>query len=307
VTAGLPTGTGAVLTVGSFDGVHRGHLAVLDEIARRARSTGRASVLVTFEPHPMEVVNPAAAPPLITTPLERREILAQTALDYVAILRFDRRLQTMPPERFVREILLARFGMRELVIGEDHGFGRARQGDVALLRHLGAAHGFAVDVVEPVPDEHGIPISSTRIRRAIAGGDLEQGARLLGRPFQVSAQVRRGAGRGRRIGVPTANLALQPRKLLPPDGVYAAWVEWPGGRTGGMLNQGPRPTVGDPVRSLEVHLFGFEADLYGAWLRIEYVRRIRDVAHFPSLAALRTRLNQDREDAERMLGGWLES
>jgi riboflavin kinase/FMN adenylyltransferase len=302
VTAALPLpAAGTVVTVGSFDGVHRGHMAVLQEISRRARATGRASVLVTFEPHPMEVVNPGAAPPLITTPLERREILAQSELDYAVILRVDAALRSLAPDAFVREVLLARFAMRELVIGEDHGFGRGRSGDVEMLRVLGSAAGFAVDVVPPVRDPEYGQVSSSRIREAVAAGQLAMAARLLGRPFQLSSQVLPGARRGRTIGVPTINLVVPPRKLLPPDGVYAVWVEWAGGRTGAMLNQGPRPTVGDPARGLEAHLFDFDGDLYGAWVRIEWVTRLRDVRRFASLEALKGQLAQDAAEARAAL------
>jgi riboflavin kinase/FMN adenylyltransferase len=157
-------------------------------------------------------------------------------------------------------------------------------------------------VVLPVPDHTGVAISSTRIRRAVAGGDLELAAQLLGRPFQLSAVVAAGAGRGRLLGVPTINLAVPPRKLLPPDGVYAVWVEARRGRYRGMLNQGPRPTVGDPTRTIEAHLLEFEGDLYGTWVRIEWVRRIRDGQRFPSLEALRAQLERDREAAESILG-----
>ena len=302
MTASLPLpAAGTVVTVGSFDGVHRGHMAVLQEISRRARATGRASVLVTFEPHPMEVVNPGAAPPLITTPLERREILAQSELDYAVILRFDAALRSLAPDAFVREVLLARFAMRELVIGEDHGFGRGRSGDVEMLRVLGSAAGFVVDVVPPVRDPEYGQVSSSRIREAVSAGQLAMAARLLGRPFQLSSQVLPGARRGRTIGVPTINLVVPPRKLLPPDGVYAVWVEWAGGRTGAMLNQGPRPTVGDPARGLEAHLFDFDGDLYGAWVRIEWVTRLRDVRRFASLEALKGQLAQDAAEARAAL------
>jgi riboflavin kinase/FMN adenylyltransferase len=294
MTVALPLPpAGTVVTVGSFDGVHRGHLAVLAEITERARATGRKSVLVTFEPHPMEVVNPAAAPPLLTTPVERREVLAQTGLDYAVILRFDAGLRAMPPEAFVREILLARCGMRELVIGEDHGFGRGRAGDVAMLRALGAGLGFSVDVVPEVEDPEAGPVSSTRLRQAVGAGELDLARRMLGRPFTLTARVVPGARRGRAIGVPTINLAVPPRKLLPPDGVYAVRVEWAHGTAGGMLNQGPRPTVGDPARSLEAHLFGFEGDLYGGWVRLEWVRWLREVRRFDSLEALRAQLAKD--------------
>jgi riboflavin kinase / FMN adenylyltransferase len=296
-----PLPRGSTVTVGSFDGVHRGHEAVVREIARRAEAAGRASVLVTFEPHPLEVVNPQAAPPLLTTAAERREILAQLPLDYVLFLRFDRQLAALTPEEFVRGVLLERCAMRELVIGHDHGFGRGRSGDVDTLRRLGAEDGFAVDVVTAVDvgEQH---VSSSRIRRAIAGGDLATAARMLGRPYQVSGRVGAGEQRGRQLGVPTINLAnVPPQKLLPPDGVYAVRVEWRGGRAGGMMNQGPRPTFHDGRRLLEAHLFDFEGDLYGEWVRIEWVERLRDVTGFASAEALRQQLDRDRTRAREVL------
>ncbi len=295
------TPSGATVTVGTFDGVHRGHQAVIREIAARARAAGRRSVLVTFDPHPLEVVNPAAAPPLLTTAAERREVLAETDLDWLVVLRFDRALAALEPDAFVREVLLAGCGMRELVIGYDHGFGRGRSGDAETLRRLGDQLGFAVDVVRPV-DADGQRVSSTLIRRAVAGGDLGTARRLLGRPYTVSARVGRGAGRGRLLGVPTINLADVPaRKLLPPDGVYAVRVEWRGGVAGGMMNQGGRPTFGEGARALEAHLFGVDADLYGEWVRLAWVRRLRDVARFPTPEALRAQLDRDRTAAQAAL------
>jgi riboflavin kinase/FMN adenylyltransferase len=292
---------GTTVTVGMFDGVHRGHQAVLREIVDRARVAGRKSVLVTFEPHPLEVVNPQAAPPLLTSGAERREALAQTGLDYVVFLRFDRELASYSPERFVREVLIGRCRMRELVIGHDHGFGRGRSGDVETLRRLGASDGFTVDVVGPV-ELGGHPVSSTQIRRAVAGGDLATAQRLLGRPYSVSGVVERGAGRGRTIGVPTINLGGFPaRKLLPPDGVYASTVEWAGGKVGGMLNQGPKPTFGDLRRSVEVHLFGVDANLYEQWVKVEWVERLRDVMTFASPEKLVEQLQRDRADAAAAL------
>jgi riboflavin kinase/FMN adenylyltransferase len=288
---------GATVTVGSFDGVHLGHQAVLREIDRRARESGRASVLVTFDPHPLEVVNPDAAPPLLTTGPERLEILAQSPLDYVIILRFDRRLAGLTPEGFVREILIERCAVRELVIGHDHGFGRDRSGDVDTLRRLGARLGFAVDVVDPV-DFGGQPVSSSRIRRAVAGGDLTSAAAMLGRPYGVVGPVGRGEQRGRRLGVPTINLSeLSPRKLLPPDGIYAVRVEWRGGHAGGMMHQGPRPTFQDGRRILEAHIFDFDGDLYGEWVRIEWVERLRDVERFESVEQLKQQMHDDRTRA----------
>jgi riboflavin kinase / FMN adenylyltransferase len=296
-----PLPRGSTVTVGSFDGVHLGHEAVLREIARRAEAAGRASVLVTFEPHPLEVVNPQAAPPLLTTDVERREILAQLPLDYVLFLRFDRRLASLTPEQFVEQILIDRCHVRELVIGHDHGFGRGRSGDVDTLRRLGAERGFDVDVVDVVDvgEQH---VSSSRIRRAVAGGDLATAARMLGRPYQVSGRVGEGERRGRLLGVPTINLAdVPPQKLLPPDGVYAVRVEWRGGRAGGMMNQGPKPTFQDGRRTLEAHLFDFDGNLYGEWVRIEWVERLRDVERFASVEALQQQLERDRTRARAVL------
>lgn len=295
--------SGTVVTCGTFDGVHRGHQAVLAEITRRARAQQLQTLLVTFEPHPLEVVNPAAAPKLLTLTAEKRELLAQTELDRLEVLPFTKELSQLAPEAFVRDVLRARLGMRELVLGFDHGFGRGRSGDVALLRTLGAADGFAVDVVDPVLDG-GQPISSTLIRTAVAHGNLDAAARWLGRPYSIQGLVERGAGRGRTIGVPTANLATpDPRKLLPPDGVYVVRVAWRGKRYGGMMNQGSRPTFGLEARVLEVHLFDFTGDLYGETVTVEWVRRLRDVQAFPDRDALVAQLGRDRAAARASLEG----
>jgi riboflavin kinase/FMN adenylyltransferase len=287
-----------VVTVGTFDGVHRGHQAVLAEIARRARESKRESVLVTFEPHPLEVVNPQAAPPLLTTGDEKRAILAGTEVDRVEFVPFTEELRAFPPERFVREILEQRFGLGELVIGHDHGFGFGRAGGVELLRRLGREDGFAVDVVSAVHLPGGRAISSTMIRRAVAGGDLATAEAALGRRYSVMGVVERGAGRGRTIGIPTANLApASPRKLLPPDGVYAATVDWEGGSRGAMVNLGARPTFGVAARGLEAHLFDFAGDLYGKRLTVAFVKRLRNTQKFASAEELVSQLEQDRKAA----------
>ena len=298
---------GSVVTVGSFDGMHLGHRAVVDQVLERARAGGRRAVLVTFEPHPASVLDPGNPTPRLTLGPERNEILAEFGLDRVVILRFDRGLAGMSAEQFVREVLLARYGMRELVLGQDHGFGHGREGDRNSLPGLGARLGFGVTVVPPVPDAAGTPISSSRIRTALGAGDLGRAAEWLGRPYRITAEVVPGAGRSRGIGVPTINLSGSlAGKALPPDGVWAARVEWGGGTAGAMLNQGPRPTVGDPTRSLEAHLFGLNEELYGRTVRIEWVERLRDTQKFASLDALRAQLEQDREQALAILarGPW---
>ncbi|HEX6536561.1 MAG TPA: bifunctional riboflavin kinase/FAD synthetase [Gemmatimonadaceae bacterium] len=297
-----PTCPGTVLTVGTFDGVHLGHRDVLARLVERARALRLDSVLVTFEPHPLEVVNPAAAPPLLTVGAEKLEIVAESGIDYMAIVPFTPTLQRYGAAAFVDEVLRRRFHVRHLVIGYDHGFGRGREGDVDKLRELGADRGFGVEVVDAVMVGDGRPVSSTLIRRAVAGGDLAHAARALGRPYSLSGRVRRGDRRGRLLGYPTINLERpSPRKLLPPEGVYAVRVQTPAGPFAGMMNMGPRPTFGDPTLGIEAHLFDADVDLYGAWVRVEFVRRLRETRAFSGPDALVAQLGRDAEDARRAL------
>jgi riboflavin kinase/FMN adenylyltransferase len=292
--------TGTVATVGTFDGVHRGHQAVLAEVVRRARAGGRPGVLVTFDPHPLEVVNPSAAPRLLTLPDEKRALVAALGIDRIEFLAFTPELARLAPEEFVRTVLRARYGMQELVLGYDHGFGRGRSGDVTLVRRLAAEEGFGVAVVDAVKDD-GQPISSSLIRTAVAHGDLAAAGRWLGRRYSLRAPVERGAGRGRTIGIPTINLTPPDRKLLPPDGVYAVWVTVAGRRYGGMMNQGARPTFGVHARGLEIHLFDFAGELYGETVVVEWVRRLRDVQTFPSRQALVDQIERDALAARAIL------
>lgn len=298
--SGLPPGVeGTVATVGTFDGVHLGHRAILRELERKARSRSLRSLLVTFDRHPLEVVRPTEAPPLLTTREEKIEILAQWGPDYVAFLPFTRTLSRYEPEDFVRRVLLARFHVRELVIGPDHGFGRSRSGDLNVLRRLGGRLGFAVDVVPEVEVEGG-PISSTRIRERVAVGEVEEVARLLGRPYTLRGRVIRGMGRGRGLGFPTANLeTLGGRKLLPGAGIYAVRAGLPQALGRGLLHLGPRPVFPGAGPSVELHLLEFEGDLYEAEIQVEFLARLRDVRPFESTEALVREMQRDREWAVR--------
>ncbi len=298
-----PTVTGTVLTVGTFDGVHRGHQDVLRRLTARARETGLAGVLVTFEPHPLEVVNPTAARPLLSVGIEKTEVLAESEIDYCIVVPFTPTLARYGAEEFFERVLHRRFLMRELVSGFDNGFGRGRAGDVETIRALGAKHGVRVEVVPPTTLDDGRPISSTAIRRAVAGGDLAAAARQLGRCYAVSGRVVPGARRGRTLGYPTINIPMPPaRKLLPPEGVYAVRVQTPDGPFGGMLNLGPRPTFDDPRAALEAHLFDARGAWYGAPVRVDFVARLRDVLTFSSAAALTAQLARDEGHARAILG-----
>lgn len=300
-----PQLSGTVVTVGTFDGVHLGHRDVLRRLGDRARAANLKSVLVTFDPHPLEVVNPSAAPPLLTVGDEKSEVLATCNLDYVVVLPFTPELAMYTAEQFVSEVLIGRVRMRELLIGHDHGFGRNRGGNVEMLRGLAASRGFVLDVIEPVGTDDRHPFSSTAIRRAIAGGDLHRAEQALGRPYSISGDVERGAGRGRALGFRTINLSsLSPRKLLPPGGVYAVRVESPRGRFGGMMNLGPRPTFDETAVKLEAHLFDANVDLYECRVRVELIERLRETRRFETPQALSEQLRRDEMEArERLASG----
>jgi riboflavin kinase/FMN adenylyltransferase len=297
-----PTVKGTVVTVGTFDGVHRGHLDVIRRLVNRAVEVGMPSLLVSFDPHPLEIVNPSAAPLLLSTSEEKLEVIAETGLDYFALVPFTHSLAAYGAEEFVDRILRARFRMAELLIGHDHGFGHRRAGNVTVLQTLGRERGFRVDVVDAVSLGDGQHVSSTSIRRAIAGGDLVRAAEGLGRAYSVSGTVVAGSARGRDLGFATINLSPpSPRKLLPPEGVYAVMVQTPRGRFGGMMNLGPRPTFGDYERSVEAHLFDVDADFYGMRVRIDFAAFLREIRRFGSPGELAAQLQKDRESAHRAL------
>jgi riboflavin kinase/FMN adenylyltransferase len=301
--SGLPPHVkSTVITVGTFDGVHRGHRDVIERLVARSRALKIPSVLVTFEPHPLEIVNPSAAPLLLTTHDEKLEVVAEAGIDYMAVVPFTARLASFSAEDFVELMLRRCFRMRELLIGYDHGFGRQRAGNVNVLRDLGKRDGFRVEVADPVSTPDGHSVSSTSIRRAIAGGDLDRAAASLGRLYSVSGRVIEGAQRGRTIGFPTLNLGPPPpRKLLPPEGVYAVRVQTPAGPFGGMMNLGPRPTFGDSATSLEAHLFDTAGNFYGVHVRVDFVARLRETRKFASAEQLSAQLRQDEREARNAL------
>jgi riboflavin kinase/FMN adenylyltransferase len=301
--SGLPESVGGtVVTVGSFDGVHRGHMAVLREITRRAAKRELHSVLVTFDRHPLTVVRPEAAPGLLTTPDEKKEILSQSGLDYVAFLPFTRSLSRYGPEAFVEHVLIRRFRVVELVIGYDHGFGHGRAGDIDLLRRLGRELEFAVDVV-PAVGTRGAPVSSTQIRLSVARGRVEEAASELGRPYSFRGPVVAGMGRGRDLGFPTANIkAPEGGKLLPRQGIYAVRASLRTEILSGLLHMGPRPTFAGSPPSIELYILDFDGDIYGESVRVEFLRRLRDVRPFATAAELVEQMRRDRDVALRYFG-----
>ena len=293
---------GAVVTVGTFDGMHRGHALVLERSADQANQAGCASLVLTFDPHPLDVVNPSAAPPLLTLWEEKLEAISQSRVDQVAVLPFNADLAALTAEQFVDRVLVPRYGLKELIVGHDHGFGRGRGGDVESLQMIGRKRGIPVEVVPPVLGSDGTPISSTGIRRALAHGDLARAADGLGRRYSFAGRVVSGEGRGRLLGYPTLNLDVgSKRKLMPPHGVYAVRVEGKRSAFGGMMNLGPRPTFGDENVSYEVHLFDAAGDWYGTSVRVEFVARLRDTMKFSGPAELVKQLEQDAVHARSAL------
>jgi riboflavin kinase/FMN adenylyltransferase len=298
---GLPLDRGTVATVGTFDGVHLGHWSVLQEISRRAEVTKRRSVLVTFDPHPLRIVRPEHCPPLLTTAVEKKEVLAESGLEYAVFIEFTRALSAYEPRRFVEEILLERLGVEELVIGYDHGFGRDRSGDSETLVAIGGELGFTVDVVPPV-SAGGQPVSSSRIRAAIQRGDMAEAQACLGRPYSARGVVVRGDGRGRALGFPTANLRIGERdKLIPPEGIYAVRAQLRSGTHVGALHLGPRPTFPGAPPTIELHLLDFDRDIYGEELRVDFIEYLREIRPFATVSALIDQMKEDVEKA-RVLG-----
>lgn len=296
---GVPDDVGSIVTVGTFDGIHLGHWTILQEISERARVTERRSVLVTFEPHPLKVLRPELARQSLTTPVEKKEILAESGLDYAVFIAFNKVLSKYQPRQFVKEILVERLHVQELVIGHDHGFGRDRSGNVDTLRELGEELGFQVDVVEPV-EVGGAVVSSTRIRNAVNAGRMDEVELCLGRLYSISGTVVYGEQRGRNLGYPTANLSLSDEdKLMPRPGIYAVQCRVDGERYSGALHLGPRPTFKGLSSSIEVHLLDFDRDIYGSEVAVEFVKFLREIVPFDSPQQLIAQMGKDAEAARR--------
>ena len=287
-----------IVTVGNFDGIHIGQRRVLDLLAARARETGLRSAVVTFEPHPLAVLRPAQAPPLLTTPAQKEQLLAKTGVDHLIVVRFTPKLSRLPARRFVRDFLVGALAAREIYIGASFAFGRDREGDLSLLQAMGDSFGFAAFGCEEVTID-GSPVSSTRIRTAVAAGDVESAARMLGRPYSLAGIVVRGDGRGRGLGWPTANLAVE-NELLAADGVYVTrlGITALGEALPSVTNVGTRPTVYEEhPRLVECHVLDFERDIYGERVELELLSRLRAERKFDSIEALREQIGRDSEAA----------
>ncbi|MBW2475693.1 MAG: bifunctional riboflavin kinase/FAD synthetase [Deltaproteobacteria bacterium] len=288
-----------VLTIGNFDGVHLGHREIFRRVVRKARETGTLSAVLTFEPHPLRLLAPERAPLRINTPEEKVRLLKASCIDLLVVLPFTLELADMPAEDFVRDILVQRLNICQLVVGYDYAFGRNREGDIEFLKEQGIRQGFELEILEPISDGQQV-YSSTRIRNLLSAGAVADVIKLLGRNFTLDGQVVHGRGLGTELGFPTANLSTA-KELLPGTGVYAVKVKWCDQLYDGVVNIGHRPTFSGTEKTLEIHLIDFHADLYGEHLRIYFVDRMRDERQFPRAEDLQDAVKRDINQARQLL------
>ncbi len=300
-----------VVTLGNFDGVHRGHQAILERVVTEARARGTDSVAITFHPHPVSVLRPQAAPNLLTPLREKVRWTAAADVDVLVLQHFTHAFATVEPEAFVERFLVTRLRAAQLIVGHSVSFGHARRGNATLLETLGRRFGFDVEVIGPVEVE-GHVVSSSLVRRVIESGDVRLAAALLGRPHAVVGRIVVGKRRGATLGFPTVNVRA-PVGLHPPDGVYAVRVEVEGASGGGagtdcaairrdgVANIGRNPTFGENARTLEAHLFDFDGDLYGRRCRVAFVERLRGEIAFADVDALVAQIRRDADAARAAL------
>jgi len=288
-----------VLALGNFDGLHRGHLKIIERVRRGAAEHGGTPMAMTFDPHPSRVVRPDKAPPLLMTKAQRLEALEHAGITAVAVVRFTTELSQWDPEMFVRTVLVEWLRVSDVWVGANFLFGHDRSGNFSTLRTLGQRYGFRADKIDPVRYKEFV-VSSTRIRRLVAEGRMDEAAALLGHQFYIDGVVVEGKRRGRELGFPTANLKTE-NELLPPNGVYATTLTIDGIVHPSITNIGLRPTFGDTTKTMiEAYVLGFDGDLYGRSVRLGFVQRLRDERKFDDVDALRAQIEADRRRAERL-------
>jgi len=284
--------TNPVLTIGNFDGVHKGHLALFDRVKERAKAIAGQSVVMTFEPHPLKIMRPADGPQLITHTGQKLELIEKTGIDVIVCVSFDREFAAIPARDFVNNVLVKKIGIKEIVVGYDYTFGHNREGDINLLREIGNDFGFVVHLVGPIEIDHTL-VSSTSIRRLVQEGRLEEARVLLGRDFEVQGTVVKGQNRGGRLlGFPTAN--LNPHgELLPKRGVYAVKLLIDDVFYKGVTNVGYNPTFGNTGLTIETHVLDYSGELMGKTIKVHFIKRLRDEKTFKTLEELSEQIAQD--------------
>jgi riboflavin kinase/FMN adenylyltransferase len=289
----------SVLTLGNFDGVHLGHQQIFQRVIERSRELGAPSIVYTFEPHPLKILQPERFFPLITTIEEKRGIIEKTGIDILICESFTQEFALQAPPDFVKDILHERLKAHEIFIGLDYRFGMKREGNAGLLKALGKKWGIETVILDNIKLD-GVEVRSTTIRTYIQSGKVREASRLLGRFYALEGEVIRGKGRGKELGIPTAN--LKPNKeLFPASGIFAVWVFFQGKRFPGVLNIGTNPTFRDQALSLEVYIMDFHDEIYGENLRIEFVEKLRDEKTFPDADALVEQIQKDIVKAREAL------
>jgi len=289
---------GSAVSIGSFDGVHLGHQAVLTELIQQAKSNGLFSVAMTFEPQPREYFNELRAPARLMRLREKVEVLSSLGIDQIVCLKFNKVLRALSAQDFIIRVLVEGLRVKHLIVGDDFRFGCDRSGDFSMLYEYGKANGFSVKNTDTF-ESQGERISSTLVRRIINEGDFPRAAELLGRPFEIKGRVMHGKKLGRKLGFPTANININ-RLRAPLSGVYAVLVKTESEIFEGAANVGIRPTIGDLERPLlEVHIFNFDRDIYGSFLRVEFLHKIRDELKFNDLGRLATRIQKDMDQIQK--------
>ncbi|HZI81871.1 MAG TPA: bifunctional riboflavin kinase/FAD synthetase [Vicinamibacterales bacterium] len=287
-----------VIALGNFDGLHRGHLKIIERVKRGAAEHGGTPMAMTFDPHPPRIVRPDKAPPLLMTKAQRLEALHRAGVQCVAVVRFTRELSQWDADTFVRQVLVDWLRVSEVWVGANFLFGHERTGTFSVLRGLGQSYGFRADKIDPVRYKDFV-VSSTRIRRLVAEARMDEAAALLGRAYYVDGTIVEGKRRGRELGFPTANLATQ-NELVPPNGVYATIMTIDGVVHGGVTNIGMRPTFGETTPTIETHVLDYSGNLYGQTVRLAFVQRLRDERRFEDVDALRAQIDADKRRAERL-------
>ncbi len=288
-----------VLALGNFDGLHRGHQKIVERIRRSAADRGATALVLTFDPHPPRVVRPDKAPPLLMTMPQKVAALEKAGLHGVAVVRFTEAFSRLSPDQFVRQVLVDWLRVSEVWVGADFLFGHERAGTFSVLRSLGTQYGFRAEKIDPVRYKEFV-VSSTRIRRLVAEGRVDEAGALLGHHYTIDGTITAGAGRGRTLGFPTANLSTD-NELVPPTGVYATTAELHGTRWPAVTNIGVRPTFeAAGAVTVETHILGLQADVYGAQLSLSFIQRLRDERKFPDVDALREQIAADVRRAGRL-------
>jgi riboflavin kinase/FMN adenylyltransferase len=281
-----------VLTIGNFDGVHKGHVFLFDKVKERAQALQGQSAVMTFEPHPIRVMKPGNGPPLITPLKEKLDLISKSGMDVIFCIPFTREFAAISARNFVEDILLKKIGIKELVVGYDYTFGHERRGDISLLGEMGEKLGFKIHIIEPVYIDRRL-VSSTSIRKLVREGDLSLAEAFLGRHYQICGMVIKGENRGGRLlGFPTANLKVVD-ELIPRMGVYAVTLYVEEGTYNGVTNIGTNPTFGEHALSVETHLLDFSGDLLGKTIRINFLQRLRDEKTFDTLKDLSDQIAED--------------